>query len=410
VAAEEGLMLTVEESERLTRVGPGTPMGDLLRRYWHPVAAASELEPESVLAVRLLGEDLALYRTEQGRLGLVSERCAHRGASLAYGIPEEDGLRCPYHGWKYDVTGQCIDQPAEPPDSTFKQRICIPGYPVQALGGFIWAYLGPAPAPLLPRYDLLVLDNLEREIGWTYLPCNWLQIMENSMDPVHLEYLHTRYFNYLLRHQGKPPSIEQRHHVKIGFDVFGFGITKRRLLDGETEDAEGWRVGHPILWPNILALGGTNGPRFEIRVPTDDTHTRVYHYFTRPVPPGTPPQAEIPFFEVPYKQANGVLVLDTVLGQDMMAWVTQGEIANRTTERLGASDKGVILLRQVLQEQLERVARGEDPMAVVRDPAKNACIRVPREEDAFFTHTGGMMGETVEDRLGMIRGKTAPVG
>jgi 5,5'-dehydrodivanillate O-demethylase len=403
-------MLTAEENERLSHVGPGTPMGDLLRRYWHPVAAASELEPESVLAVRLLGEDLALYQTEQGKLGLVSERCAHRGASLAYGIPEEDGLRCPYHGWKYAATGQCVDQPAEPPESTFKNRVCIPAYPVQALGGFIWAYLGPQPTPLLPRYDLLVLDNLEREIGWTYLPCNWLQIMENSMDPVHLEYLHTRYFNYLLRHQGKKPTMQQRHHVKIGFDVFDFGITKRRLLDGETEDAEGWRVGHPVLWPNILALGGTNGPRFEIRVPVDDTHSRVYHYFTKPVRPGTPPQDEIPFFEVPYKQANGVLVLDTVLGQDMMAWVTQGEIADRTAERLGASDKGVILLRQVLQEQLAKIARGEDPMAVVRDPAQNVCIRVPREEDAFFTHTGGMMGEGVEDRLGMIRGKTAPVG
>src|SRR5215204_7120661 len=99
-----------------------------------PVATVPELDAQPVLPVRLLGEDLALYRTEQGKLGLVSERCAHRGASLAYGIPEADGLRCPYHGWKYDATGQCVDQPAEPPDSTFKQRICIPGYPVQALG------------------------------------------------------------------------------------------------------------------------------------------------------------------------------------------------------------------------------------------------------------------------------------
>jgi 5,5'-dehydrodivanillate O-demethylase len=377
-------MLTAEENARLSQVGPGTPMGDLL------------------------GEDLALYRTDDGKLGLVAARCAHRGASLVYGIPEEDGIRCPYHGWKYDATGQCTEQPAEPEGSTFYQRVCIPAYPVQELGGFLWAYLGPAPAPLLPRYDLLVLENLEREIGWTELPCNWLQIMENSMDPVHLEYLHSRFFNYMLRKQGKPPAVTQRRHQKIGFDVFDFGITKRRLLDGESEDAEGWRVGHPVLWPNILALGGTNGPRFEIRVPEDDTHTRVFHYFTKPVPPGTPPQAEIPVFEIPFKQANGVLVLDTVLGQDMMAWVTQGDVADRTAERLGASDKGVILLRQVLEEQLAKVARGEDPMAVVRDPAQNVCIRVPREDDAFFTHTGGMMGETVDDRLGMIRRKGAP--
>src|SRR5919199_3087790 len=106
-------MLTAEENARLARVGPGTPMGDLLRRYWYPVATTTELAPESVLPVRLLGEDLALYRTEQGKLGLVSERCAHRGASLVYGIPEDDGLRCPYHGWKYSATGQCVEQPAE---------------------------------------------------------------------------------------------------------------------------------------------------------------------------------------------------------------------------------------------------------------------------------------------------------
>jgi 5,5'-dehydrodivanillate O-demethylase len=401
-------MLTAEANERLTRVGPGTPMGNLLRRYWHPIAATSELAKESVLAVRLLGEDLALYRTPSGGLGLIARRCPHRGASLAYGIPEEDGLRCPYHGWKFSADGTCLEQPAEPPYSTFRYRIRIPAYPVQELGGLIWAYLGPEPVPLLPRYDLLVLDNLEREIGWTALPCNWLQIMENSMDPVHVEYLHTAFFNYQLRKQGKKPVVVPRHHVKLGFDVFEFGIIKRRLLEGEIEDAEGWRVGHPILWPNILALGGAAGPRFEIRVPTDDTHTMIYHYFTKPVPPGTPPQTEIPFFEIPYKDENGMLVLDTVLGQDMMAWVTQGEIADRTAERLGTSDQGVILLRRVLEEQLQKVERGEDPMAVIRDPAKNICIRVPREESAFFTHTGGMYSSEVSDPLALVRRKKVP--
>jgi 5,5'-dehydrodivanillate O-demethylase oxygenase subunit len=403
-------MLTAKANKRLSLVGPGTPMGGLLRRYWHPVATSTDLAREVVLSVRLLGEDLALFQTEQDKLGLVAQRCPHRGSSLVYGIPEEDGLRCAYHGWKFGPSGACLEQPAEPPESTFRQRVCIPAYPVQELGGLVWAYLGPEPAPLLPRYDLLVWDNLEREIGWTALPCNWLQIMENSMDPVHLEFLHTAFFNYQLRRQGKKPVMQARRHVKIGFDVFEFGITKRRLLDGETEDAEGWRVGHPILWPNILALGGANGPRFEIRVPTDDTHTLVYHYFTKPVPAGTPPQTEIPVFELPYKHDDGSLVLDTVLGQDMMAWVLQGEIADRTAERLGTSDQGVILLRNILNEQLEKVERGEDPMAIVRDPARNQCIRVPREEDAFFTHTGGMISGEVEDPLAIIRRKRAPNG
>jgi 5,5'-dehydrodivanillate O-demethylase len=140
-------------------------------------------------------------------------------------------------------------------------------------------------------------------------------------------------------------------------------------------------------------------------VPTDDTHSRVYHYFTKPVPPGTPPQTEIPFFEIPYRQENGMLVLDTVLGQDMMAWVTQGEIADRTAERLGTSDKGVILLRGLLEEQLQKIERGEDPMAVVRDPARNQCIRVQREDDAYFTHTGGMYSGEVADPLATVRRK-----
>src|ERR671934_589137 len=249
-------MLTKELNERLTRVGPGTPMGNLLRRYWYPIARTPELDEEPVLAVTLLGENLALYRTDGGKLGLLSQRCPHRGASLAYGIPEEEGLRCPYHGWRFDQRGQCNEQPAEPPESTFKDRIKIPAYPVQELGGFVWAYLGPDPVPLLPRYDLLVWDHLDREIGVTHIPCNWLQIMENSMDPVHLEFLHTRYFNYVMKKQGKPPTMRERKHVKIAFDVFDFGISKRRLLEGQSEDVDDWRIGHPILFPTILALGG----------------------------------------------------------------------------------------------------------------------------------------------------------
>src|SRR5712692_3565096 len=246
-------MLTKEMNERLTRVGPGTPMGELLRRYWYPVATVPELDAERVLPVRLLGEDLALYRTETGELGLVAQRCPHRGASLAYGIPEADGLRCAYHGWKFDGRGRCLEQPSEAADSTFSQRVRIPAYPVQELGGLLWTYLGPQPAPLLPRYDLLVRDDLEREIGITRLPCNWLQIMENSLDTVHLEYLHGRFANHVLKRQGLPAAVRVRHHEKIRFTVFEYGISKHRLLEGDSEDSDDWQVGHPILFPNFLA-------------------------------------------------------------------------------------------------------------------------------------------------------------
>jgi 5,5'-dehydrodivanillate O-demethylase len=379
-------MLTKEANDRLTQVGMGTPMGGLLRRYWHPIATLPELLAEPVLAVTVLGENLALYRTEGGDLGLVAQRCPHRGASLAYGIPEADGLRCAYHGWKFDGSGSCLEQPAEPGDSTFKDRVHVPAYPAQEMGGLIWGYLGPAPAPLLPRYDLFVRDDLEREIGITRLPCNWLQIMENSLDPVHLEYLHSVYMNYVLKRQGKPPASETKHHERIAFDVFEYGIVKRRLWVGDSEDSDEWQVGHPILFPNILSVGDPGRSQFQIRVPIDDTHTYHVWYRTKARRESAPRQdpAAIPVLDYAYKHENGRLVVDTVSGQDMMVWVTQGPISDRTTERLGTSDKGVILYRGLLDEQIDKVARGEDPLAVVRDPAKNTpMIDIQRERNPF---------------------------
>ncbi|HLG74456.1 MAG TPA: Rieske 2Fe-2S domain-containing protein [Chloroflexota bacterium] len=407
-------MLTAEMNQRLTQTGRGTPGGELLRRYWWPIAAGSQVELDSVIGVRLLGEDLALYRTEGGKLGLVSARCAHRGASLVYGIPEEEGLRCPYHGWRYDATGQCNDTPGEPADSTFKEKVCIAGYPVEELGGLIFAYLGPKPAPLLPRWDLLVRDDLDREIGFTHLDINWLHAAENTMDPIHLEFLHTRYMNYVMKKQGKPPAAKARHHLDMAFDLWDFGIMKRRLLEGDDpETSDEWLVGHPLIFPNTLALGGERGPRFEYRVPVDDTHLTVYHYFTALRQPGQAPRADIPFYEVPAKNEDGTYVVDKVVCQDMMAWSTQGAIADRTSERLGTTDRGLIMFRKLLDEQIARVQRGEDPIGVVRDPAKNTpFLEVPRERKAFFTHTGGMVDAPDEDPLTYIRARreVAPAG
>ena len=185
-------MLTRDENELLTRVGRGTPCGELLRRYWHPVAAAGELtDDKPIRPVKILGEDLVVYRDKKGKYGLVGEHCPHRLASLAYGRVEVDGIRCPYHGWKYDHTGQCLEQPAEPPDSSFKDRIKHVAYPVQYLGGLLYAYLGPPPAPLLPRWDVLVWQRGKRWIvKESLIECNWLQPMENSVDPSHLFWLH----------------------------------------------------------------------------------------------------------------------------------------------------------------------------------------------------------------------------
>jgi 5,5'-dehydrodivanillate O-demethylase oxygenase subunit len=382
-------MLTQEANDRLTRVGPGTPMGNLLRRYWHPVATLAELEQEPVLAVKLLGENLALYQTPSGELGLVAQRCPHRGASLAYGIPEAEGLRCAYHGWKFSAGGSCLEQPAEPPDSTFKERITIPAYPVQEMGGLIWTYLGPRPVPELPRYDLFVRDDVAREIGVSRLPCNWLQIMENSLDPVHLEHLHAVYMNYVLKRQGKPAARVAHKHEKIAFDVFELGVTKRRKWEDESEDSDEWQIGHPVLFPNILSVGNAQTPTFQIRTPVDDEHTLHYWYRARVRQPDEPAQARAAVYDYPFRTDRGQLIVDTINGQDMMAWITQGEISDRTTERLGASDTGVILYRNLLLEQIEKVERGEDPMAVIRDPARNTpMITIQRERQLNQRDTG----------------------
>ena len=148
-------MLTPEENELLTRVGPGTPMGELLRRYWHPVAMSDQMHDRWTKRVRIMGEDLVLFKDRTGRLGLIAEACPHRRASFAYGIPTAEGIRCPYHGWMFDGSGRCLEQPNEPEGSTFKDKVATTAYPVQELGGLVWAYLGPLPAPLLPAHRRL---------------------------------------------------------------------------------------------------------------------------------------------------------------------------------------------------------------------------------------------------------------
>ena len=185
-------MLSNEENEVLTRVGPGTPAGELLRRYWLPVSVAQELTVENPTKfVRMLAEDLVLFRDKQGRVGLLADRCSHRGASLSYGRVEERGLACAYHGWLYDINGNCLEIPAEPPDSKFRLTVKHKAYPVQKFIGLTWTYMGPQPAPFIPQYDLWVRkDGRRRIIVQPQLDCNWFQAMENSVDPAHLQILH----------------------------------------------------------------------------------------------------------------------------------------------------------------------------------------------------------------------------
>jgi 5,5'-dehydrodivanillate O-demethylase oxygenase subunit len=377
-------MLSVDENEMLTKVDAGTPVGELMRRYWHPVATSQEIKENPVKAVRLLGESLTLFQDRQGRLGLIDQRCAHRRVDLKYGIPENEGLRCPYHGWLYDRTGQCLEQPAETQKTTFKNTVKLKAYSVQELGGLVWAYIGPQPAPLLPRWDLFVLDGVFRQIGTTLLPCNWLQCQENAVDTVHTSYAHGLFGLYAIERRGitDPRKIKSfqrisRPHKEIAFDYVPFGIQKRRLVVGDSEDNERWRIGHPMIFPNYVRIGQPGYAEFQIRVPMDDTHT--WHLGYQVFFPGpdvdVPKQDPVPAYEVPIQDLP-----DFVLGQDLLCWVAQGEILDRSKERLGESDRGLVMFRNMLKEQIKIVQEGGDPMNTFRDPAKNERIDVSMED------------------------------
>jgi 5,5'-dehydrodivanillate O-demethylase len=354
-------------------------MGNLLRRYWFPVAATAQLDEDPVRPVRLLGENLTLFRTERGDLGLVAERCAHRGISLAYGIPQNNGLRCAYHGWTYDTAGNVVDMPFEPACLPLK----ITAYPVQELGGLVWAYMGPSPAPLLPRHELFVRDDYNKSVELTPLPCNWLQCMDNSLDPIHYEHLHGAYGNYVAKKKGLPPPMNPARHLKIDFDVFEYGIYKRRLMEGETEDCDDWRIGHPILFPYTLLVGDARAVRYQIRIPTDDTHTLHINYNCWPKKNGAADWDGIPYQLTTIYEDNGGIIADSVFKQDALGWVGQGPVSDRTVEHLVTSDRGVALYHNMLLEEMARAERGEDPKGVIRDAEKNEpYIRIRWEDRA----------------------------
>jgi 5,5'-dehydrodivanillate O-demethylase len=377
-------MLTQEDNTLLTRTGRGTPMGDLLRRYWQPVAAASEMADRWTKRVRIMGEDLVLFKDRSGTLGLIEEQCPHRRASLAYGIPESDGIRCPYHGWKFNGAGSCLEQPNEPEGSNFKDKVSLAGYPVQTFAGLVWAYLGPLPAPIITKLDGFVADPAIRLIAKAVIPCNWLQIQENSADPIHSEWLHGHFAEFVEEQRGVKWAFSG-HHVKIAFDEVPYGIIKRRLKEGQSEDCSDWRVGHPLVFPNILAVGSDDKMwktyEFQYRVPQDDEHT-THFWFTAFVPaPGVevdPALLAAPrYFEVPLDTG----LYDTAEFQDVLAWTTQGGIADRSTEHLGTTDRGITMFRAMLRRELKKIEAGEDPILVNRDPLSDAVLDLPLETD-----------------------------
>jgi 5,5'-dehydrodivanillate O-demethylase oxygenase subunit len=383
------MALTEELNRTLTQVGAGTPGGELLRRYWMPLCPASELTAERPKKrVRVMGEDLVLFRTRTGAFGLIPERCPHRHVSLYHGFVEDDGLRCAYHGWKYAPGGECIDQPFEPADSKLKALACRPAYAVQALCGILFGYLGPAPAPELPRWETLVRKDGTREID--VMPvhhCNWVQVQENSHDPVHTYYLHGQ----MLVEQGLAEQFKaevayylrpiEDYSFSLCREATWTGIRKVRTFGGERPESE---VGHPAVFPNILIVPTPGAISTQFRTPIDDEHTYQIRVAFSPAKDGSlieQADDDIPVTYHPHPaRPDGEYDLTNFGNQDLMAWESPGPIFDRSQELLGASDAGITMFRKLLREQIKRVQDGDEPDGVIRDPALNQIIAFTMSE------------------------------
>lgn len=374
-------MTGVAQNTRLVRVGPGTPMGELLRRYWHPVAAIAELTDKSVKPIRLLGEDLVLFRSGDGGLGLVERRCPHRRADMANGILEHNGIRCSYHGWCFAADGTCLEQPFEDianPGARFREKIKIKAYRTAQRAGMIWAYLGPDPAPLVPNWEPFTWRNGFTQVVFADVPCNWFQCQENSLDPVHFEWMHRNYTSRLIGDGKYGPR-----HLRVAFDEFEFGHVYRRIREDTDETSQHWTVGVVALWPNAFFLGD----HIEWRVPVDDENTLSITWMFHRVPKEREPyeQTRVPFWKGPIRNPDGSWITSHVLNQDIAAWVGQGVIADRTQEHLGKSDMGIVMLRRAFERNMKAVERGVEPMGLIRDEKLNQCVRLPIKHRELFT-------------------------
>ncbi|MGE0420956.1 MAG: Rieske 2Fe-2S domain-containing protein [Reyranellaceae bacterium] len=352
---------------RLAEVGRGTPMGELLRRYWHPVGLAGDAGSVP-RAVRVLGEDLILFRDGQGRAGLVYPRCCHRGTTLYYGKVEEHGIRCCYHGWLFDVQGRCLEMPCEPnPTGAQCQRVRQPWYPVEERYGLVFAYMGPPERkPVLPRYEALEVmgpgefvetdDSSIGSGGIQIAPCNWLQHYENVADPYHVPILHGSF-------SGPQFAQMMMGFPKVKFEYGPISVkatSVRRLPDGRSFR----RVTEAAL-PTLRVVANPQvGDRFGMvesigwTLPIDDTHYRIY------VAGRVREKGELQKFRSKYNGKTWDQLSEAEHQQfpgDTEAQVGQGAITFHSEEHLMSSDQGISMLRILLRRQLEAVARGENP-------------------------------------------------
>ncbi len=367
-------MLSAARNEMLTRVGPGTPMGELLRRYWQPIGGASQLETNPIKTIRLMCEDLVLYKDLSGHYGLIDRHCPHRRADMSYGWVEEKGIRCNYHGWMMNAAGKVIEQPWEDttnPTGRARENCGTKAYPVRECAGLLWAYMGPLPAPEFPVWEPFTYENGFREIVLADIPCNWLQCQENSCDPVHFEWMHD---NWGSRLKGGGANTAAKH-LKLVFEDYDYGLIYRRVRENQPENSKYWTVGRVALWPNGFYLGH----HFEWRVPVDDENTLSIAWFFMRVPRGREPyvQKSVPTWISPIRDENGRWISSHVINQDIVAWVGQGVIADRTKENLRSSDIGISMMRQQFLKDMDAIAEGRDPKAVLRDPEAAKCVDLP---------------------------------
>jgi 5,5'-dehydrodivanillate O-demethylase len=368
-------MLSSQDNELLTRVGPGTPAGELMRRYWLPVGVSADLG-DAPHYVRVLGEDLVLFRTPGGETGLMDIVCSHRGASLLYGCVEKTGLRCRYHGWLYDTQGRCIEQPGEVSRAAREEKIRQRAYPTQELGGLVFAYMGPEPAPVLPRFDTLVrTDGTRRATVARIIACNYLQIVENSMDPVHLPFVHGESIKVwagvpqfsveetpfgMRQTQYRPGPTPDQRYVRSVFYSLPFS---RMVGIPASEDDFSTPTTVRTIW--AVPIDDTNTIEFEVRYQAG-VNGRALDYKFESSPGDFEIALEKPFQQYREGGLPRVAYPKFFGAQDQLMQLSQGPIALREREHLRSSDRGVVMVRKLLRQAIEDVKAGRDPRGVIR--------------------------------------------
>jgi phthalate 4,5-dioxygenase len=396
-------VLTKEENDLLTQTGPGTPGGNLLRQYWQPVALSDELPPDGApLAVRILSEDLVLFRDDRGEIGLIGLHCSHRRADLSYGRVENGGLRCLYHGWLFDRHGNCLEQPCEPEGKRFCQKVRHPAYPCTERGGIIFAYMGPGEPPLFPAYEPFLAPQDHLLVTKIYHECNYFQANEGNLDPSHVSFLH--------RQDNVPENLKrtvQGTDGKLPLALYAADLAPE--IDAEetdygvrifsircTEDTRTFfRVTNFIL-PNMATIPGPmsgDGYNLYWHVPIDDTHHWRYDIVFRRSAPmeerDIRRNQEIldelnPDFKPKRNKANRYLQdresmrtwsfagMGRIFNvQDTAIVEGSGSIVDRTKEFLGPADRAIIVARRQVLRAIKDVQEGRPGPNVIRSAAAN---------------------------------------